>query len=175
MCIRDRQSLHDPLTGLYNRRYLEEHLQRELLRGERRHRPLTVVMLDVDHFKRFNDRHGHAAGDALLAKVGQTLREMVRNEDVACRYGGEEFTLVLPETDRGTGLRRAEEIRAAIGAITVLHAREVLGPVTASLGLAVYPEDAKDGASLVQLADAALYRAKHAGRNRVVVHGETPA
>jgi diguanylate cyclase (GGDEF)-like protein len=170
-----QQSLHDPLTGLYNRRYLEEHLQRELLRSERRHRPLAVVMLDVDHFKRFNDRHGHAAGDALLAKVGQTLREMVRNEDVACRYGGEEFTLVLPETDREIAVRRAEEIRAAIGAITVLHAREVLGPVTASLGLAVFPEDARDPASLLQLADAALYRAKHAGRNRVVVHGETAA
>lgn len=166
------QSLHDPLTGLYNRRYLEEHLQRELLRSERRNRPLAVVMLDVDHFKRFNDRHGHAAGDALLGKVGQTLRDLIRNEDVACRYGGEEFTLVLPETDRAIALRRAEQIREAIGSTTVLHAREVLGPNTASLGVAMFPEDAKDASTLLQLADAALYRAKHAGRNQVAMHGE---
>ncbi|QSX77216.1 diguanylate cyclase [Agrilutibacter solisilvae] len=166
------QSLHDPLTGLYNRRYLEEHLQREILRCQRRQKPLAVIMLDVDHFKRFNDRYGHAGGDALLARVGQTLRELVRNEDVACRYGGEEFTLVLPETDRETALARAEVIRAAIGSTTVLHAREIIGPNTASLGLAMFPDDAQVADELLQLADAALYRAKHAGRNRVIGHGQ---
>ena len=164
------QSLRDPLTGLYNRRYLEESLQREVLRCERRGLTLSVLMLDVDHFKRFNDQHGHAAGDAMLASVAQTLRAMTREEDFACRYGGEEFTVVLPETDSTGAQRRAEEIRKAIAATTVLHLRKQLGPATASIGIATFPADARTPNKLLELADAALYRAKAAGRDRVVVH-----
>jgi len=168
------QSLRDPLTGLYNRRYLEENLQREVLRCERRGLPLSVLMLDVDHFKRFNDQHGHAAGDALLASIAHTLQAMTREEDIACRYGGEEFTVVMPETDSVGAQRRAEEIRKAIAATTVLHLRKQLGPNTASLGIATFPEGARTPQELLELADAALYRAKAEGRNRVAVHGQEP-
>lgn len=162
------QSLRDPLTGLFNRRYLEENLQRELLRCQRRKLPLSVLMLDIDHFKRFNDTHGHAAGDALLARVGQVLQELVRNEDIACRYGGEEFTVVLPETDTETALKRAEQIRAAIGATTILHLRQTFGPATCSIGLATSQDERETPQQLLQIADAALYRAKGEGRDRVV-------
>ena len=162
------QSLRDPLTGLYNRRYLEENLQRELLRCQRRKLPLSVLMLDVDHFKRFNDEHGHAAGDALLARIGQLLLDLVRNEDIACRYGGEEFTIVLPEADTETALQRAEQIRAAIGSATILHLRQSFGPATCSIGLATSQGDRETPQQLLQIADAALYRAKAEGRDRVV-------
>lgn len=162
------QSLRDPLTGLCNRRYLNENLQRELLRCERRHQPLSVVMLDIDHFKRFNDTYGHIPGDELLAEVGHVLARHVRAEDLACRYGGEEFVLVLPETTRDAALQRAEEVRAAIGEVTVQHLGQTLGPVSASLGVASSPESGRTAAELLQSADAALYRAKAAGRNRTV-------
>ncbi len=164
------QSLRDPLTGLYNRRYLEESLQREVLRCDRRGLPLSVLMLDIDHFKRFNDQHGHAAGDAMLASVAQTLQAMTREEDIACRYGGEEFLVVLPETDSVDAAHRADDIRKAIAATTVLHLRKQLGPTTASIGIATFPVDARAPKELMELADAALYRAKADGRDRVVVH-----
>lgn len=162
------QSIRDPLTGLFNRRYLEENLSREMLRCERRRLPLSLLMLDIDHFKRFNDRHGHAAGDALLAHVGQSLRTLVRSEDIPCRYGGEEFTIVMPETDATTAIQRAEEIRQAIAGSSILHMGKPLGPITASIGVATAPEDSTDPERLQALADATLYRAKAAGRNRVL-------
>ncbi|OHE83947.1 MAG: hypothetical protein A2190_07110 [Lysobacterales bacterium RIFOXYA1_FULL_69_10] len=162
------QSLRDPLTGLFNRRYLEENLNREIQRCERRGLPLSVLMVDVDHFKHFNDEHGHAAGDALLAKIGQTLEQLTRDEDIACRYGGEEFTIVLPETDGDSAGRRAEEIRSAIGATTVNHLRKTLGPNTASIGIATFPNAGDAPSRLLEVADAALYRAKAQGRDRVV-------
>ena len=168
------QSIRDSLTGLYNRRYLEENLEREILRCDRHGLPLSVLMLDVDHFKRFNDQHGHAAGDALLASIAQTLQAMTREEDIACRYGGEEFTVVMPETDSVSAQRRAEEIRKAIAATTVLHLRKLLGPNTASLGIATFPDGARTPQELLELADAALYRAKAEGRNRVAVYGQEP-
>ena len=163
-----RQSLRDPLTGLFNRRYLQENLARELHRCERRHLPLAVLMLDVDHFKQFNDTHGHAAGDALLGHVGRLLIEHVRAEDMACRYGGEEFTIVLPETDAATAFQRADAIRAALEAATLVHLRQTLGPITVSVGLAAYPADGTTPELLLQVADAWLYRAKAEGRNRVL-------
>lgn len=166
------QSLRDPLTGLYNRRYLEENMQREVQRCTRRGLPLSVIMLDVDHFKRFNDQHGHAAGDALLAGIAQTLQAHTRSEDIVCRYGGEEFTVVMPETGSEDAQRRAEEIRRAIAATTVMHLRQTLGPTTASMGVASFPADGATPAELIELADAALYRAKADGRNRIVVHGD---
>lgn len=163
------QSLRDPLTGLFNRRYLEENLQRELMRCERRGLPLSVLMIDIDHFKRFNDQHGHAAGDALLARIGQTLQAMTRDEDLACRYGGEEFTVVLPEADSEAACRRADEIRITIGSTTILHLRKNLGPTTASIGVATFPTHGQQPDELMEVADAALYRAKSEGRDRVVL------
>ncbi|MGY0558217.1 MULTISPECIES: diguanylate cyclase [unclassified Lysobacter] len=164
------QSLRDPLTGLYNRRYLEDNARRELKRCQRRELPLSVIMLDVDHFKRFNDDHGHAAGDALLTAIAQTLQAHTRDEDIVCRYGGEEFTVVMPEASAEIARRRGEEIRSAIAATTVVHLRKILGPITASLGVATFPADGSTPAELIELADKALYRAKAEGRNRLVVH-----
>jgi diguanylate cyclase (GGDEF)-like protein len=123
------QSLRDPLTGLYNRRYLEENTQRELQRCQRRGLPLSVIMLDIDHFKRFNDEHGHAAGDVLLTAIAQTLQAHTRDEDIVCRYGGEEFTVVMPETSGEDAQRRAEEIRRAIATTTVVHLRKTWGQI----------------------------------------------
>lgn len=163
-----QQSLRDPLTGLFNRRYLEVGLERELARCRRRGHALSVVMLDVDHFKRFNDEHGHPAGDALLQRVGELLASLTRGEDIACRYGGEEFILVLPEADATLALQRAEQIRKAISTATVTHAGQELGPATASLGVATAPGDGDTPRKLLDCADAALYRAKESGRNRVV-------
>lgn len=167
------QSLRDPLTGLFNRRYLEENLLRELHRCQRRGLPLSLLMIDVDHFKQFNDQHGHAAGDAVLAHVGRTLQSLIRNEDIACRYGGEEFTVVLPEADTRVAMDRAETIRNAIASTTILHLRKTLGPVTASVGIATFPSDGATPEVLFELADASLYRAKAEGRNRVVHAGAT--
>lgn len=162
-----QQSLRDQLTGLYNRRYLEENLRRELSRCLRRGLPFSVIMLDVDHFKRFNDQHGHAAGDALLAAVGQVLLQSTRTDDIACRYGGEEFLLALPETSHEDALLRAEQIRQRIANTTVQHMHVTYGPATASLGVASAPPLGYDQDALQQSADQALYRAKHGGRNRV--------
>ncbi|MBB5208349.1 sensor domain-containing diguanylate cyclase [Chiayiivirga flava] len=163
------QSIRDPLTGLYNRRYLEESLERELARCARRHQPLAVMMLDLDHFKRFNDTHGHDGGDALLGHVGRLLDALCRGEDIACRYGGEEFILILPEADIEVARTRAEQIRSAISELQILHLRRSLGPVTCSIGVAASPMHADAASALVQAADAALYRAKNAGRNRVEI------
>ncbi|MBL8256825.1 MAG: diguanylate cyclase [Pseudoxanthomonas mexicana] len=161
------QSIREPLTGLFNRRYLEESLARELARCERRGMPLGLMMLDLDHFKRFNDLHGHAGGDALLAEFGRLLQALSRDEDIACRYGGEEFTLILPEADAITVQARAEAIRAGVEAMRVTHLGQELPPVTVSIGMAMFPQHGGLGESLMRHADAALYRAKHAGRNRV--------
>lgn len=163
------QSLNDPLTGLFNRRYLEASLEREVQRAERRNLPLSVLMLDIDHFKRFNDTHGHEAGDALLAQFGALLGRIVRDEDVACRYGGEEFTVLLQEADAQHALTRAGEICAAVRALEVQHRRQMLGPVTVSIGIATLRQHAGSPEELLRLADRALYAAKHAGRDRALL------
>jgi diguanylate cyclase (GGDEF)-like protein len=161
------QSIRDPLTGLFNRRYLEVSLERELQRSARRSQTLAVLMLDIDHFKRFNDSHGHEAGDALLAQFAEVLQRAARSEDIACRYGGEEFTVILLEADAATAQRRAETIRQATADMSVTYRQQQLPHVTVSIGLAVYPRDAQTPAELLRRADAALYLAKKAGRNRV--------
>lgn len=163
-----QQSLRDPLTGLFNRRYFEESLRRELLRCERRGLPLALLVLDVDNFKAFNDSHGHSAGDAVLAHVGRTMRSLVRGEDLACRYGGEEFTIVMPEADADTAQSRAEAIRRAVTRTSIEHNGRTLGPVTLSIGLAVFPADGVTPEVLFEVADASLYQAKAEGRDRVV-------
>ncbi len=162
------QSLRDPLTGLFNRRYLEASFERELLRASRRELPLSMLMLDIDHFKRFNDSHGHEAGDTLLAQFGALLARLVRQEDVACRYGGEEFIVLLLDTDAPKAAERAEAVRAAVRELSVQHRRQTLGPVSVSIGIATYPRDGRQPAELLRSADRALYTAKHAGRDRVV-------
>jgi diguanylate cyclase (GGDEF)-like protein len=161
------QSIRDPLTGLFNRRYLEVSLERELQRSARRSQTLAVLMLDIDHFKRFNDSHGHEAGDALLAQFAEVLKRAARSEDIACRYGGEEFTVILLEADAATAQRRAETIRQATADMSVTYRQQQLPHVTVSIGMAVFPRDAQAPSDLLRRADAALYLAKKAGRNRI--------
>jgi len=164
-----QQSIRDPLTNLFNRRYMEESFDRELQRASRRGTPIGVLMLDVDHFKKFNDTYGHDAGDALLCELGAVLKASVRGEDIACRYGGEEFVVILPEAGREETLERAEALRARAKGIVVRHGERTLRTVTLSIGIAVFPDHAHDAKALVQLADRALYQAKHDGRDRVVL------
>ncbi len=163
------QAVRDPLTGLFNRRYLEETFERELRRAERARKPLGVIMLDLDHFKAFNDTFGHAAGDAILRFLGQFLLSRSRREDVACRYGGEEFVLIFPDASLDTTARRAEQLRAEARSLQVLHHGHPLGNVTISVGVAAFPEQGSTTATLLRAADEALYRAKTEGRDRVEV------
>lgn len=161
------QSIRDPLTGLFNRRYLDETFEREIRRAERYGRPVTVLMLDVDHFKRFNDTYGHDAGDAVLMALGRLLQEHFRREDIVCRYGGEEFAVLLSEAAYADGLQRAEALRTAMSLLKVEHQGRDLGQLTVSVGLSSFPEHGAESGQLIQLADRALYRAKQAGRNQV--------
>ncbi|HYW21490.1 MAG TPA: diguanylate cyclase [Nodularia sp. (in: cyanobacteria)] len=163
------QSIRDPLTGLFNRRYLEEVLTQEIARGQRQQNPIGVVMIDVDHFKRFNDTYGHEVGDYVLQTIGAILKESVRASDVPCRYGGEEITLILPECSLEQTTMKAEQIREAIAKLTLFYHGQQLGKVTISLGVAGFPKHGVTGTALIQVADAALYRAKAAGRNQVLV------
>jgi diguanylate cyclase (GGDEF)-like protein len=163
------QAVRDPLTGLYNRRYMEETLEREIRRAERRYASLGVIMLDVDHFKRFNDTFGHAAGDTLLQELGSFLMGHIRGEDIACRYGGEEFALILPDASLEGACGRADDLRERIKALGIAHRGQPLGAVTVSMGVAAYPDHGHTGEELLRAADAALYEAKAQGRDRVVV------
>jgi diguanylate cyclase (GGDEF)-like protein/PAS domain S-box-containing protein len=163
------QAIRDPLTGLFNRRVMEESLQREVRRGIRKKRPLSLLMIDLDHFKQVNDRFGHHAGDAVLGSVGALLSRFFRSDDVVCRYGGEEFVVILPEATLGDGAKRAGQLLEAIRGLEVESAGAPLPYVTASIGMAVLPEDAEDADALLKAADAALYRAKREGRDRVVL------
>ncbi|MCB5183943.1 GGDEF domain-containing protein [Methylobacillus gramineus] len=162
-------SVRDPLTGLFNRRYMEESLQRELVTAQRKNRPLGIVILDIDHFKTFNDTFGHDAGDFLLREVGALLTAHSRASDIACRFGGEEFVLIYPETAPEVVEQRTEQIRQAIFALQLQHFGRALGQVSASFGLAFFPQHGSSGDELLRLADKALYRAKAEGRNRLEV------
>ena len=158
-------SERDPLTDLYNRRHLEISLQRELARATRHGFPVSLIMLDVDHFKGFNDSNGHDAGDEVLRNVAHVLKRHTRVEDVACRYGGEEFLLVLPACAVDDAYSKAEAIREAIAQLHVFSRGTALPRITASLGIACYPEDGERMEDLITAADSALYRAKSMGRN----------
>jgi diguanylate cyclase (GGDEF)-like protein len=164
-----QQSIRDPLTGLFNRRYLEESLERELRRASRYQSPVGVIMIDIDHFKRFNDSFGHSTGDLLLRELGAFLKRSIRGGDIACRYGGEEFVLLLLDASLETSQQRAEEVRAAVKQLQVPYEGRVLRSVTFSLGVASFPQHGSTGEALLQVADHALYRAKHAGRDQVVI------
>jgi diguanylate cyclase (GGDEF)-like protein len=167
------QSIRDGLTGLFNRNFMEIALERELHRAARQGTPLAVMMLDVDHFKALNDTFGHEAGDVVLREVADCIRKSLRDEDIICRYGGEEFVVIMPDAPEATAMRRAEMIRLAVSEIRTHFRGELLGSVTMSVGIAMYPESDRDGRNLVQLADSALYRAKHAGRNQVMLESTT--
>jgi diguanylate cyclase (GGDEF)-like protein/PAS domain S-box-containing protein len=166
-----RQVVRDPLTGLFNRRYMEESLERELKQATRNGKPLAVFMLDIDYFKNFNDTFGHAAGDALLVELGELFRHQVRGGDIACRYGGEEFTLILPDTPADIACQRAEQLRRAVKAMEVYYQDQRLRAVTISIGVATFPEHGATVDALLHRADEALYRAKREGRDRVVLNG----
>ncbi len=161
------QSIRDPLTGLFNRRYMEESLEREIHRCKRKQLPLSIIMIDVDHFKRFNDTHGHEAGDAVLRELGMFLRSHIRESDIACRYGGEELTLILPEASVEVVWRRAEQLRQGVKHLQVQHNRQPLGSITLSLGVACLPGHGLTAEALIRAADAALYCAKKEGRDAV--------
>ena len=163
------QSIRDPLTGLFNRRYMEVSLERELCRAARKQRPLGVIIIDLDHFKDFNDTYGHQTGDALLRAFGQFLQKRMRGEDIACRYGGEEFILIFPEAALGALQQRAEELRETAKQIHALDSDKSSAGITLSLGVASFPEHGSTVETLLQAADAALYRAKAGGRDRTVL------
>jgi diguanylate cyclase (GGDEF)-like protein len=163
------QAVRDQLTGLYNRRYLLETLEREMARAAIRNQHVTVAMLDIDHFKRFNDTFGHTAGDAVLARLGILLRQWKRGEDIVARYGGEEFSIVLPDMPVGAAIERLESLRQMIETVTIEHHGQLLPPVTISCGIASYPIHAADREALINIADEALYRSKRNGRNRISV------
>lgn len=170
----EMESLTDPLMGIYNRRYLEQRLQEEMARSKRYHRPLSVLLIDIDHFKRVNDAFGHQVGDQVLRCIGQFLRENIRESDLAARYGGEEVVILLMDTLESRAIQIAERMRQAIEAKSMCAPA---GPIeelnlkcTVSIGLATLTSQITQGGQLLRLADMALYQAKQAGRNRTVVY-----
>ncbi len=162
-----QESIRDALTGLYNRRYLEETMERETRRAVRAEHQLGVIMLDLDHFKNFNDLYGHDAGDAVLRETAAFLLKSVRAEDIVCRYGGEEFLVILPMADLKTACARAERICSKLHELHVLHRGQKLGKITISAGVAALPVHGALPEQLFKAADAALYCAKRQGRDRV--------
>jgi diguanylate cyclase (GGDEF)-like protein len=163
------KAIRDPLTGLFNRRYMEESLERELRRSQRKGVPLGIVMMDIDHFKHFNDTFGHAAGDYLLRELGVFLKTLVRGEDIASRYGGEEFIIVFPETSLEETVQRAEHIRKDVKTLKLGEQFPKTEGVTLSLGVAVFPQHGSNYEQILKSVDTALYQAKRDGRDCVSV------
>jgi diguanylate cyclase (GGDEF)-like protein/PAS domain S-box-containing protein len=163
------QSICDPLTGLFNRRYMEESLEREFSRANRNKSSVAIIMIDLDHFKRFNDTFGHLAGDALLRAFGDLLKRSTRGQDISCRYGGEEFAIVLSDSNLAGSLQRAESLRQQVKQLSVEYAGQLLGAVTVSVGVALFPDHGGTMSEVLRAADQALYCAKREGRDRVSV------
>jgi diguanylate cyclase (GGDEF)-like protein len=161
-------SLRDGLTGCFNRAHGVETLNVELRRAQRAKTPLSMIMFDVDKFKAVNDSYGHLAGDQLLAEVGKRLAELLRTSDVKCRYGGDEFLLILPDTPAGGARQVAESLRYELSRIS-LPAGDAEVTMTVSVGVVTAAKNEIDAQALIARADKALYRAKHAGRNRVSI------
>ncbi|MGH8769064.1 MAG: diguanylate cyclase [Burkholderiales bacterium] len=166
------QALRDPLTGLFNRRFLDAGLAQEIMRSRRRGGPASLLILDIDHFKNYNDEYGHEAGDSVLRAIGQLLQTQVRGSDVACRFGGEEFVILMPDAPLESAKERGKQILEAIRGLEIPHQRHLLPPVTASLGVAEFPSHARDAEGILEAADNALYIAKRTGRDRMVVSGD---
>jgi diguanylate cyclase (GGDEF)-like protein len=162
------QTIRDPLTGLYNRRFLEEFLLRELARANRKKHPLSIIAIDIDYFKRINDTSGHGAGDIVLRRIALLLQGHVRESDIACRVGGEEFSLLLPEASMQIATQRAENIRKAVHQLKLNYEDHKLSGITISLGVAAFPDHGVTPDTLIRAADQALYDAKYRGRDRVV-------
>ncbi len=160
------QSIRDLLTGLFNRRYFDKSLEREVNRAERKQQSVGILLIDIDHFKQFNDTFGHHVGDIVLRELGLFLKRQIRGSDIACRYGGEEFTLILPEASLDATMARAEQLREGVKHLNVQHHRQPLGAITISLGAACFPFHGLTGTAMLEAADAALYRAKKEGRDR---------
>lgn len=163
------QANHDPLTGLFNRRYLDDSLSRDLSLSWRRGSPLSLVALDIDHFKRFNDTFGHGAGDLALRECARVLSRNLRKCDIACRLGGDEFALVLPDSSLADTRQRMEQICTLIAKLEMRYNEQVLGIMTLSVGIAAAPEHALTAPDLLRAADAALYIAKQVGREKIVL------
>jgi diguanylate cyclase (GGDEF)-like protein len=161
-------AFRDPLTGLYNRRYLDDALERELQRARRQGYPVSVLVIDIDHFKQLNDLHGHQAGDEVLTAVANELQRNVRADDLACRWGGEEFVLVLPTMSVEAAIERAESVRVALETGGVRY-RDATLAATVSVGVAAFPIHGLGAREVLGAADKALYRAKSDGRNCVRV------
>jgi len=167
--LREQATL-DALTGLYNRRYLDEVLARELHAAVRRRSPLCVTMLDLDHFKLFNDTYGHEAGDTVLRELGHILQVNLRKSDISCRYGGEEFVLVFPDSSLADTCQRVEKIRALVKNLVLRHGDQPATAITVSAGVAQARADGSTPSELLRAADDAMYAAKHAGGDRVEAH-----
>lgn len=163
------QALRDPLTGLLNRRFVDEWIEREVGRTDRSGRSFGVIMADLDHFKQVNDLHGHDAGDQLLKGVAETIRSSLRPGDLPCRYGGEEFLLLLADVDQEMLLERADQVRTRIEDLHIVHRGGKLPSITLSAGVALYPEHGATAAAVIDAADDALYSAKRTGRNRIAL------
>ena len=163
-----QQSIRDVLTGIYNRRYMVESLFRELSRAQREQVEVSVLMFDIDHFKEFNDTYGHDGGDSLLRHLGEFLKQNTRGEDIVCRYGGEEFVVVLPNTQHETAMQKADKMRIGVSELQVPHLGTLMRTCTISIGVATYPQNGRTADALLKVADNALYIAKREGRNRVV-------
>ncbi|NTU89330.1 MAG: diguanylate cyclase [Actinobacteria bacterium] len=163
------QSIRDSLTGVFNRRYMDETLERELMRSKRSKKPLGVLMLDIDHFKVFNDTYGHAAGDFVLKSLCKLLMSHVRGSDIICRMGGEEFVVIMPDADIDVTAQRAEEIRIKVSSEDLIFEGTSLGRMTVSIGVASFLDYNLNQDELLRKADEAMYRAKEKGRNRVEI------
>ncbi|MEN6374231.1 MAG: diguanylate cyclase [Smithella sp.] len=162
-----QEATRDSLSGLFNRRYMEESIKREISRADRYGTSLGIIMLDLDHFKRFNNAFGHKAGDLVLQEMGRYLQNSIRKEDIACRYGGEEFALIMPGASLEVTKKRAEMLQHDIQNLQINYNGKKLNNITLSQGVAVYPDHGQTGEAVLQAADYALYRAKRSGRKQV--------
>lgn len=166
------RAIRDPLTELYNRSYLNEFLERDLLRSQRNKVPVAIVMMDIDYFKKLNDKYGHDAGDVTLREFGKLLKNNIRGSDIACRYGGEEFLLIFYDTTEEVACERIEKIRELVNHLEVSLRGTILDKITASFGLAVFPEDGVSVETLITAADQALFHSKKNGRNQLTVYSQ---
>lgn len=163
------QAIHDALTGLYNRHYLDEYITRELYRQERSGQPLSLIMMDLDHLKQINDFYGHAAGDAVLRELGKLLKRSIRVSDIPCRYGGDEFILVMPDTSIETAFNRAEKIAYSFKQLSIPYGTQTLGEFSLSIGVSSTIQHGHTSQDLINAADQALYKAKRTGRDKVIM------
>jgi diguanylate cyclase (GGDEF)-like protein len=168
------QSIRDPLTRLFNRRFLEESLERELQLAARKKQQLAILFLDLDHFKRFNDTFGHDAGDMVLQSLADLLRRIFRSTDICCRYGGEEFAIILPESSSTNAAVRADELRLEVKRLRLQYKKQTLGQLSLSVGIAVFPEHGSTSDELLKVADQCLYESKKRGRDVVTVASPQP-